>query len=51
MYRIEYTGGFKRNYKLVVKRGYNESLIQLVIALIVTGKPLPARYKAHKLSG
>lgn len=51
MYNIEYTGRFKRDYKLAIKRGYNESLINKVIGIIVSGKQLPAKNSAHKLSG
>jgi mRNA interferase YafQ len=51
MYNIEYTGTFKRDYKLVLKRKYQEQLIQNVIALLVNGMPLPAKTKPHKLTG
>ncbi len=51
MYKVEYTTQFKREYKLALKRGYKEALIQKVITLLVTKTPLPAKYKAHKLSG
>jgi len=37
MYSIEYTGRFKKDYKLAVKRGYKETLIQNVISLIANG--------------
>jgi len=51
MYSIEYTGKFKREYKLAIRRGHKETLIQNVIGLIVNKSQLPAKYKAHKLSG
>ena len=51
MYHVEYTTKFKREYKLSLKRGYNKSLIQNVISTIANKKPLPAKHKAHKLSG
>ena len=51
MYQLEYTNKFKKDYKQALKRGYNESLINKVITLIATKTPLPAKYKAHKLSG
>ena len=28
MYQLEYTGKFKREYKLALKRGYKEALIK-----------------------
>ncbi len=51
MYNIEYTGSFKRDYKLALKRRYKEPLIQAVITLLVNGTTLPAKYKPHKLTG
>jgi mRNA interferase YafQ len=51
MYNIEYTSGFKKDYKLALKRGYKETLIQHKINLLVNGTPLPAKNKAHKLTG
>lgn len=51
MYRLEYTNKFKRDYKLLLKRGYRSSLIENTIALIANKVFLPAKYKAHKLSG
>ena len=51
MYQLEYTNQFKRDYKLALKRGYKEPLIQQVIALLANKKTLPSKYKAHKLSG
>lgn len=42
MYSIEYTNAFKRDYKLVLKRGFKEKLIQQVIIQLAYGKPLPA---------
>ncbi len=51
MYNIEYTGSFKRDYKLALKRGYKEPLIQNIIILLADGTPLPAKNKPHKLNG
>ena len=51
MFNIEYTGRFKRDYKLAIKRGYREILIQDVITLIAKGAALPTKYKPHKLTG
>jgi mRNA interferase YafQ len=51
MYNIEYTGSFKRDYKLALKRGYKEQLIQNIIILLVKGTLLPAKNKPHKLAG
>lgn len=51
MYNIEYTGSFKRDYKLALKRGYIEPLIQNIIILLANGTPLPSKNKPHKLTG
>jgi mRNA interferase YafQ len=51
MYNIEYTGIFKRDYKLVLKRKYKEELIQNIIIQLANGTPLPAKNKPHKLTG
>ena len=51
MYNIEYTGRFKRDYKLAVKRGYKEALIRNIISLIAEGTAIPAKYSPHKLTG
>ena len=51
MYNLEYTTKFKREYKLALKRGYKEALIQHVIGIIANKKPLAAKHKAHKLTG
>ena len=51
MYNIEYTNKFKKQYKLALKRGNNELLIQKVIAAIANKSTLPVKYKVHKLSG
>lgn len=51
MYNIEYTGSFKRDYKLALKRGYREQLIQNIIILLADGTQLPAKNKPHKLTG
>ena len=51
MYNIEYTGIFKRDYKVVLKRKYKEQLLQNIIVLLVNGTPLPAKNKPHKLIG
>lgn len=33
------------------KRGYNLSLLSVVVDMLVAGKPLPEKYKDHNLSG
>lgn len=50
-YNLEYTGRFKKDYKLLIKRGYKQVLIQEVISLIANGNSIPAKYRPHKLGG
>ena len=50
-YNLEYTSRFKKDYKLLIKRGYVELLIKDVISLLANGIPLPAKHRIHKLSG
>ena len=49
MLRIEFTGQFKRDYKLAVKRGCDPALLQDVITLLAGEKPLPEKYRDHAL--
>ena len=51
MYKIEYTSKFKKDYKLAIKRGCKEAVIQHIIRLIANGAPLSFKYKPHKLTG
>ena len=51
MLNIFYSSQFKRDYKVVKKRGYDLKLMNDVIGLLITGDPLPARYKEHTLKG
>lgn len=51
MYNIKPTSRFKKDLKLLAKRGYNIDLLSNVIKLIATGNPLPARYRDHELKG
>lgn len=44
-YTIERTSRFKREYKLIKRRGYNTDLLKAVITLLAKGEPLPAQYK------
>ena len=51
MYKIVITGKFKRDLKLAKKRGYNLSLLSVVVNMLAAGEPLPEKYKDHNLSG
>lgn len=51
MLTIKYETGFKKDYKRIVKRGYDVSLLEEVINLLANKIPLPKKYKDHGLSG
>ena len=49
MLRPEFTGQFKKDYKLAVKRGCNPRKLEEVITLLCQEQPLPESYKDHSL--
>ncbi|MCI8510839.1 MAG: type II toxin-antitoxin system YafQ family toxin [Lachnospiraceae bacterium] len=51
MLNIRYSAKFKRDYKTIMKRGYNPQLLQEVLTLLSTEQPLPFKYKDHNLAG
>jgi mRNA interferase YafQ len=51
MLKIEYSTRFKKDYKLVKKRGYNIGLLEEVLEILCEEKPLPQKYRNHFLVG
>ena len=51
MLNVRYTVQFKKDYKLAIKRGYNQKELEKVIDFLKIGEPLPQIYKDHPLSG
>lgn len=51
MLEIVLTTRFKKDYKLIKKRGYDISLLKETVDLIASNKQLPEKYKDHALSG
>lgn len=51
MLKIRYSNQFKKDYKLIQKRGYDINKLKNVIRLLVEEKTLPAKYKNHCLAG
>lgn len=49
MLRPEYTGQFKRDYKLAVKRGCDPAKLQKVVTMLCSEVPLPTEYRDHAL--
>lgn len=45
------TSKFKRDYRRLKKRGYDMSLLDVVVELLLVETPLPAKYADHPLKG
>ncbi len=50
MLKLEFSGQFKRDYKLAVKKGCDPKKLEKVIALLGSGQPLPEAYRDHALT-
>ena len=51
MLKIKYHNSFKKDYKRVVKRGYDIKLIEEIIHKLANGEQLPEKNRDHPLSG
>jgi len=51
MLDVRYSAKFKKDYKTIIKRGYNPQLLQDVLTILCNEQPLPTRYKDHNLDG
>ena len=51
MYKLVYTHQFKRSLRRYVKRGLDVLLLKEVVEVLRKGETLPAKYRAHRLSG
>lgn len=51
MLTIKYESTFKKDFKRIVKRGYNIRLLEEVIELLASGQILPEKYRDHSLIG
>lgn len=50
MLRPEFTGQFKKDYKLAMKRGYNPNKLREVITMLVNEQPLSEKCKDYALT-
>ncbi len=48
---VKYSNLFKRDYKLMKKRGLNMKLLHEVVEMLAKGISLPEKYKEHYLIG
>lgn len=51
MLKVRYSNQFKKDYKLIQKRGYDINKLKYVVKLLSEEKTLPAKYKNHCLAG
>lgn len=49
-YHIQLSGRFKKQYKLCMKRGLDDTKLEEVLYILSETGTLPPRYKPHKLS-
>ena len=49
MLKIEFTGQFKKDYKLAVKRGCDPQELTTVISFLAAERSLPEKYRDHPL--
>lgn len=51
MLTIKYHSSFKKDYKLIKKRGYDLQKLELILSLLISQQPLPPSHKDHNLIG
>lgn len=51
MYKISASTKFKKDLKLAIKRGYNISLLDVVVTTLAAGETLDTVYLDHPLKG
>jgi len=50
-YTPDYTTKFRKNRRLLIKRGYDMSKLESTIDLLLKGDPMPPQYRDHSLKG
>lgn len=50
MLKIQFTGQFKRDYTMSVRRGHDPDKLWDIIAMIANGRPLPQKCQDHALT-
>ncbi len=51
MLKLRVTNSFKKDYKLMKRRGYDLSLLDAVVETLLKGEKLETKYKDHILLG
>lgn len=50
MLKVEFSGQFKRDFKLAMKRGYSSEKFEAVVGMLCRREPLPEKYRDHALT-
>ncbi|MDR0914031.1 MAG: type II toxin-antitoxin system YafQ family toxin [Oscillospiraceae bacterium] len=50
-YTVKPSSAFKKDYKAALKRGYDMTLLNEVVAMLANGEALPEKYQDHALKG
>ena len=50
MLKPEFSGQFKRDYKLALKRGCDPKKLEEVVSILCREEPLPQSYRDHALT-
>lgn len=50
MLKVEFSGQFKRDFKLVMKRGCNPEKFEAVVGMLCRQEPLPEKNRDHALT-
>lgn len=50
-YKLAVTNSFKKDYKKIVKRGYDIELLNDIVEMLLEAKELPVKNKDHALTG
>lgn len=51
MLKVRYTATFKRDFKAISKRGYDQRKFEVVVDLLMRQHPLPEKNRDHPLGG
>ncbi|MBT9173562.1 MAG: mRNA interferase YafQ [Syntrophomonadaceae bacterium] len=51
MLKIRYSSRFKKDFKTIVKRGYDVRLLEEVLNILAQEEALPQKYLDHPLAG
>lgn len=51
MLKIRYSNQFKKDYKIIKKRGYDINKLKEVVQILSEKQKLPTKYKEHYLVG